>query len=163
MQNNVTEQLVEFFDFVVIGIIIALIFDFFRAYRKYKKSTNISVVIQDILFFLIVTVLIMFSMVYILNSSIRLYIFLAILVGIMLYIACFSKYFLKIYDIIINFFVESIKFIFLPINVVLQCLYVLAKFFRKIIKKCCKMFFYMIFLIRKMFNFKKVKTNKKCK
>ena len=116
MQSNVMQQLIEFFDFIIIGIIIATIFDFFRAYRKYKKVSNSSVIFQDILFFCIVSIIIIFSFVYILDSNIRLFIFIAILLGILIYISIFSKYFLKTYDIILKLFFDIISFIFLPIS-----------------------------------------------
>lgn len=78
MQNNVVEQFKEFIEFIGVGVIIALIFDFFRAIRKLKKVDTIGVIIQDILFFLITSVIIVVSIIYILDSNIRLYIFLAI-------------------------------------------------------------------------------------
>ena len=53
---SVTEQLIDFFQFIMIGIVISLIFDMFRAYRaiKHRKST-FSVMLQDIIYFTIVT------------------------------------------------------------------------------------------------------------
>lgn len=153
MHSNVAQQLTEFFDFVIVGIIIALIFDFFRAYRKYKKVSNKSVVVQDIVFFLIVSIIIVFSIVYILDSNIRLFIFIAIFLGILIYISIFSKYFLKIYDIIIKLFFDTISFVFLPIKLNLQIISSTFKIFKKYIKKCCKMFFYMVFFLCSKFNF----------
>ena len=79
MHSNVVEQSKEFIEFVALGILIALIFDFFRAYRKYKKVNYIGVIFQDIIFFLIVSLIIIFSIVYILDSNIRIYIFLAVI------------------------------------------------------------------------------------
>ena len=144
MQNNVVPQLIEFFQFVAIGIVIALIFDFFRAYRKYKKVSNKGIILQDILFFSIVSVIIIFSIIYILDSNIRLYILLAVLVGILSYISILSKFFLKIYSFIISAFFDTISFIFLPIKLNLQIILKIYNFFKKIFKKCCKKFFYVI-------------------
>lgn len=80
MHSNVIEQSTEFIEFVFIGILIALVFDFFRAYRKYKKVNYIGVIFQDIIFFLIVSIIIIFSIIYILDSNIRIYIFLAVII-----------------------------------------------------------------------------------
>ena len=149
MHSNVGQQLFEFFEFVIIGIIIALIFDFFRAYRKYKKVSNKNVIFQDILFFSIVSIIIIFSIIYILDSNIRLYIFMAVIIGILIYISIFSKYFLKIYDVIIKLFFGTISFIFIPLEFIRQIIYQIFKFLRKNIKKCCKKIFYMIFCVCK--------------
>lgn len=153
MQSNVMQQLIEFFDFIIIGIIIALIFDFFRAYRKYKKVSNSTVMFQDILFFSIVSIVIIFSIIYILDSNIRLFIFVAVILGILIYISIFSKYFLKIYDIILKLFFDTISFIFLPIKLNLQIILIVFNFFKKYIKKCCKMFFNMISFLCSKFKF----------
>lgn len=166
MQSNVMQQLIEFFDFIIIGIIIATIFDFFRAYRKYKKVSNSGVVFQDILFFSIVSIIIIFSFVYILDSNIRLFIFIAILLGILIYISIFSKYFLKTYDIILKLFFDIISFIFLPIKLNLQIFLNILNFLKKYIIKCCKLFFYMVsFLCNKfklnLFSIKKAFFSKR--
>lgn len=158
MQNNVTQQLMEFFHFVIIGILLALIFDFFRAYRKYKKLPSKKMVIwQDILYFLIATIIITFSIIYLLDSNIRFYIFLAIFLGVMAYIALFSKYFLKIYHVILSVFFETITIVLLPIQFHFAILIVIYHFFEKYMKKCCKMFFNMITYIGKKTKVKKPK------
>lgn len=149
MQSSVTEQLIEFFEFVFIGIVIALIFDFFRAYRKIKKVKDKSVIMQDILFFLIVSIILVFSNIYILNSDFRIYIIMAVLVGILIYIAIFSKYFLKIYTIVIKLFFDIISFIFIPFKYILQIICKIYSFLNKYIKKYCKKFFYVIFFMYK--------------
>ena len=64
---SITEQLIDFLQFVLIGVIISIIFDFFRSYRMNKKVSNISVMIQDILFFVIATIIIIMGIVYILD------------------------------------------------------------------------------------------------
>ena len=98
MDDIVANQVMNFLQFITIGIIIALIFDFFRAYRTRKKVSNFSVMIQDIIYFFIVTIIIVFSIVNFLDSSLRLYVFIAIVIGIMIYISILSKFILKIYD-----------------------------------------------------------------
>ncbi len=143
----VTLQLLDFFEFVVVGVIISILFDFFRAYRSARKINNFMVFIQDIIYFFLVTIIIVFSIINILDSNLRLYIFFAILLGIITYISIFSKFFLKLY----NKFFKTISFIadviLLPIKLYIQILRKIYKFFEKNIKKCCKKFFYMLSLI----------------
>ena len=49
-----SSHIVEFLKFVLIGGIIGIIFDFFRAYRKNKKVSTFVVTLQDIIYFLII-------------------------------------------------------------------------------------------------------------
>lgn len=148
----VTGQLIEFLHFVVIGIVISLIFDFFRAYRGAKKTNNFTVFIQDFIYFFIVTIIIICSIINVLDSSLRFYIFIAIILGISIYISIFSKFFLKIYN---KFFITLafiIDLFILPIKLCFQVVVKIYKFFEKYIKKCCKKFFYVIFLICRKFS-----------
>lgn len=57
----VSNQVIDFIEFVLIGVLIASIFDFFRAYRKIKKVSTLTVMIQDSIYFIIVTMVIIFS------------------------------------------------------------------------------------------------------
>ena len=75
----VSNQVIDFIEFVLIGVLIASIFDFFRAYRKIKKVSTLTVMIQDSIYFIIVTMVIIFSIIKLLDSQIRLYVFLGIL------------------------------------------------------------------------------------
>ena len=69
---SVVKQLLEFIEFTCIGILLAIIFDFFRAYRKFKIPTSKGTIIQDILYFVIATVIVSLGVINILDSSFRL-------------------------------------------------------------------------------------------
>lgn len=136
----VSEQLIEFSEFLMIGIIMSVIFDFFRAYRKIKKVSFMTVAIQDILYFLIITTILIFSIIFLLNTNIRLYIFLAIFVGIIIYITFFSKYFIHMYIFIFKTIKKIGLFLILPFLLLKQIILKIYTFLKKIIEKCCKMF-----------------------
>lgn len=148
----VTNQLLDFLQFVFIGIVISLIFDFFRAYRGARKTNNFIVFMQDFIYFFIVTIIIIFSIINILDSGLRFYIFIAIVIGISIYISIFSKIFLNLYS---KFF-ATIEFIIdlfiLPIKLDIQVILRNYKILKKYIEKCCKKFFYMISLICNRFS-----------
>ena len=111
--------------------------------------------IQDIIYFFIVTIIIVFSIVNFLDSSLRLYVFIAIVIGIMIYISILSKFILKIYDAFFKSLFEVIDIFLSPIKLILQFFQKICNFFGKYIKKCCKKFFTMIsFICNKL---KKVK------
>ena len=53
---SVVKQFNDFIFFIILGIIISCIFDIFRTLRKVQKKNSIYVVmIQDIIFFVIIT------------------------------------------------------------------------------------------------------------
>ncbi|MDD3303537.1 MAG: spore cortex biosynthesis protein YabQ [Clostridia bacterium] len=158
MDDIVARQIINFLQFITIGVIIALIFDFFRAYRSRKKVKNLTVVIQDIVYFVIVTIIVVVSIVNLLDSNLRLYIFIAIIIGIMLYISLLSKFILKIYDLFFKILFGIIEIFVIPIRLILQIISKIYHFFEKYIKKCCKRIFNMISFIYK--KVKKVKVPK---
>lgn len=147
------------FGFFVIGIIIAIIFDFFRSYRSLKRISSIKVIIQDIIYFFIATFVIFWGIINILDSSIRLYIFLAIILGSVIYFIFFSKYIKKIYTGFFKTFKKLFEFFLLPLKLNIYILVKICMITKKIIKKCCKKFFYVITWILKKIslNFKKTK------
>lgn len=53
--------------------------------------------IQDSIYFIIVTMVIIFSIIKLLDSQIRLYVFLGILIGCSVYFTTISKYLMKLY------------------------------------------------------------------
>ena len=115
--NNFTQGqiLVLFF---VIGVIIGIIFDIFRSIRKNFNSNDIITLIQDIIFLVIATIIVTFSIIKINNGIIRLYIFIGILIGIYVYFLTLSNYcviiltmFVKIFKIILKFPINSFIYI----------------------------------------------------
>lgn len=163
----ISEQLIEFSKFIMIGIILSVIFDFFRAYRRIKKVSFATVALQDILYFLIVTIILIFSIIFLLNTSIRVYIFLAIFVGIIIYITFLSKFFINMYIFIFKTIKNFLLFLILPCKLFAQIIIKIYNFFEKYTKKCCKMFSNMVLNIySKLSNlfaklFKKGNVNKR--
>lgn len=151
----VSKQLIDFLQFVVVGMLLTLIFDFFRSYRKNKKVTIKVLVIQDLIYFLVIAVLISVSIACLLDTSIRLYVFIAIICGSLIYLSVFSKYMTILYNMAFSLFSSSIYFFKLPIDIIRQFIQENCKFILKITKKCCKKFSHMLSL-----NCKKSKMNK---
>ena len=148
----VSSELLEFLDFLLIGVLISFIFDFFRAFRRVRKVSFIVVAVQDIIYFLIITVILIFSIIFLLNTSIRLYIFLAVLSGILIYATFFSKHIIKFYMKIFKMTRRIFVFLAMPLKLTVQILIKIYNFFKKYIKKCCKMFRSMILIVCKRLN-----------
>lgn len=84
-------QVYNFFIFIVLGMIIAFVFDVFRILRKAFKTNNIITYIEDILFWIISGFLIIVSIFTFNNGEIRFYLFIGILIGILIYILLLTK------------------------------------------------------------------------
>ena len=126
MNNFVTSQINIFLIFILNGIIIALIFDAFRILRKIFKTPDWVTYLEDIIFWIISCVIIAFSIYTYNNGEIRLYMFIGLLIGAILYIITISKYVIKIFVFIIDKFKYIFKkvlfYIIYPIKLLLKIL-----------------------------------------
>ena len=98
-----------FIFFFIIGIIISIIFDFFRVLRKNFKTDDFITFIQDIIFIAISGLFVLYSIIKLNNGEIRFYLFIAIFFGIFIYSLTISK----ICVIILSVFVKVCKKIIL--------------------------------------------------
>ena len=147
-----------FLIFTLNGIFIGLLFDFFRILRKTFKTANLVTYVEDIVFWIITGISIIYCMYNFSDGNIRLFMFLGLIFGIILYMLTLSKIIIKTFVISIN----TLKKIFNKIIIIpLKFLYT---FMRKIILKPI----YNIFIKIYVFSSKKiqkilykVKNNKK--
>ena len=128
----VTNQAYLFLIFIVNGIIIGVLFDFFRILRKTIKTKNIITYFQDILFWFLTGFIILYSTFTFNNGEIRLFMFIAILVGVIFYMTIISSYIIKINVTIINFIKNIIQKIF---NIFITPFRWIYKFVKKILYK----------------------------
>lgn len=124
----ITNQAYLFFIFIINGIIIGLLFDFFRILRKSFKTPDIITYIEDLLFWILTGFIVLYSIFTFNNGEIRLYMILAIILGAIIYLLVASSYIIKINVTILNFIKKILKKIF---NILLMPF----KFLHKIINK----------------------------
>ena len=126
LQNDTVNQIYSFVIFIINGLIIGILFDIFRISRKTFKTSNIVTYIEDIIFWILTGVILLFSIFTFNNGEIRGYIFLGIITGIIFYMLFFSKYFIKINVKIINIIkhiISSIiKILFYPLKILINFL-----------------------------------------
>lgn len=80
-----------FLAFILIGIIISFLFDFFRILRRVYQTPDFLTIIEDIAFW-IISGIILLSGIFILNEGkIRAYLFIGLFTGIIFYIITLSK------------------------------------------------------------------------
>ena len=90
--------------FIINGILIGLLFDFFRILRKSFKTNDFITYLEDILFWILAGIILLYSIFIFNNGEIRLFMFLAVLLGIIIYIMSISSYIIKLNVRIINCF-----------------------------------------------------------
>lgn len=105
----ITNQAFLFLIFTLDGLIIGLLFDFFRILRKSFKTPNFVTYIEDILFWILTGFLVLYSIFTFNNGEIRFFIFLGIGIGIILYMLIFSNFIIKINVTIIGILKKMTK------------------------------------------------------
>lgn len=112
MSQGIHNQIYSLLIFTITGILIGIIFDIFRVIRKTFKTPDFITYIEDLIFWMITGVLLLFTIFKFNNGEIRSYIFVGLGVGIIIYLLAISKLFIKVNVIIISFFKKIISFIF---------------------------------------------------
>lgn len=104
------------FIFFLTGICIGLLFDFFRIQRKVLRTCDFITYIQDILFWIVSGLIIIFVIMKYTNGEIRIYMILGIILGILIYFLIISKYIMKIFVCILSFLLNIIGKLLFPIK-----------------------------------------------
>ena len=136
-----------FIVFTIVGIIIGVLFDIFRILRKSFKTKDIVTYMEDILFWILTGIIILFSMYKFSNGELRFFMIIGIIMGTLMYMITFSRYVIKISVFIIKIIKTIIVY---PVKVV-------EKILKKIIIR--PIFIICINFKKKFINF--VKKNKK--
>ena len=114
--------------FFIVGTIIGLIFDLFRVIRKCFKTPDSITLLEDLIFISISGCLIIYGIIIINNGEIRLFLFLAIFLGMLIYFLTISNLYVIILYEIVNLCKKILK---MP----LLCLKKLYKYTITLIKK----------------------------
>ena len=124
----IMNQIYLFFIFIANGIFIGILFDFFRILRKSFKTSDIITYFEDLLFWILTGISILYFIFVFNNGEIRLFIFLGIAIGITLYMLIFSSFFIKI-NVTITTFLKNI------ISKILGIILIPFKFIKKLFFK----------------------------
>ena len=98
----VENQAYLFLVFSLTGIFIGCLFDFFRILRKLFKTSNLITYIEDILFWILTGIIVLYVIWYFNDGEIRLYLLLGLIMGIIIYILTISNIFFKVVFNILN-------------------------------------------------------------
>ena len=140
-------QIQLFCIFFLTGGIIGLLFDFFRILRKTIKTSDFITYLQDIIFWILSSIIIMYNIFTFNNGEIRLYLFLAILLGSLIYLLLVSKIIIKINLTCIKFFENILRKIILILKIPFSILFKPIEFIiintKHILKRCIVCFIMM--------------------
>ena len=106
-----------FIIFSLVGMIIGLLFDVFRILRKVLKTKDIVTYIEDIIFWILTGVIIIYSMYKFCDGELRFFMIIGIILGTMIYMFTISQYIIKASIYIINLIIRIIIY---PIRVILR-------------------------------------------
>ena len=134
MNNN--NQLYLFVIYMLCGGLIGVGFDIFRILRKSFKTSDIVTYIEDALFGIVTGIFLIIMFFVFGNGQLRFYIFIAITLGMILYLFTISKYFIKI----------SVKIILL----IKRLIYIIIQPIKKIYKLITKPFYVLVINLKKL-------------
>ena len=116
MDISIYSQLFNLLIFFLTGIVIGILFDVFRITRKSFKTPDFVTYIEDILFWILTGLILLFTIFKFNNGELRIYIFVGLILGMVIYLLTISKYFIKISVLILKFIKKityvPIQFIF---------------------------------------------------
>jgi len=125
-----------FLVFSLTGVIIGILFDFFRILRRTIKTSNIITYMEDVLFWILTGLLVLYNIWYFNNGEIRIFMFLAIILGVLIYMSTLSNVLIKIFTKLLQ---ATIKVLELPFKTILaifrKIITVISQLFSKITKK----------------------------
>lgn len=116
MDNSLYTQVIVILHFFIAGIKISILFDIFRAQRKAIKTSDFITCIQDIIYWILVGVIMVYTVVKYTNGEIRAYMIIGTILGVIIYFSLMSKMIIRI---IVKFF-TSILFPIKKINKLIQ-------------------------------------------
>ena len=143
-----SNQAYIFMVFTIVGAIIGVIFDIFRISRKTIKTNDIATAIEDIFFWIITGIIIIYSMYVFCDGQLRFFMIIGIVLGFTIYLCTISKYVIKISVHTINFLKRILitpfkifikitrKLIFKPITII--CINIRKNILKKFVKKSKK-------------------------
>lgn len=149
----VTNQIYLFFIFIINGILIGLLFDFFRISRKVFNTNDIVTYIEDFLFWILAGAIMLYSIFIFNNGELRLYMFLGIILGAFFYLLFISSFVIKINVKIINFLKKIFSILMIPFKFIYNQLH----------KVLLKPFTFLFINIRKGFTNFGIKISKNLK
>ena len=159
---TLSQETTVFLIFVVMGMLFSIIFDVFRAIRKFRKLKNRTIYIQDVIYFLIIGLILLGVIINYMNTELRVYLILAIILGVVIYISTVGNMVMNCILKLIKLSGKIIEFIFLPATLYTKLFEKQIVILKKYVIKCCKKIKDMINLNHIKAKFKISRTKEDC-
>lgn len=134
----VENQAYLFLVFTITGVILGVLFDFFRVLRKTYKTSDLITYIEDIIYWILTGIIILFNIWYFNNGEIRVFIIIGIVMGALIYALTLSNLFIKINYFIMTKIKAIISFLYKIFEIPIKILLNLFKKATKLLKKLKK-------------------------
>lgn len=132
----VENQTYLFIVFSLTGVVIGILFDFFRILRRSFKTSNIITYVEDVLFWILTGVLILYNIWYFNNGEIRIYMFLGIIMGLLIYMLTLSNIIVSLFSKILKMLIRILEIPFKTIiSIFHKIITIIIKIFNKFTKK----------------------------
>jgi len=116
-------QVYAFAIFILNGFLIGVLFDVFRILRKTFKTCDFITYIQDIIFWILSGLMLLYSIFKFNNGELRIFIFIGVFLGTLLYMLVFSKILINTSVFIINTIKKILNaLIVIPIKFIIKIL-----------------------------------------
>ncbi len=157
MQN----QAYAFIVFILNGFLIGLLFDIFRILRKSFKTPDFITYIEDLIFWIMTGLLLIYSILKFNNGELRIYIFLGVILGVAMYLFIFSCFFINISVYIINLIKKIfIILLIIPIKFIIRILNkIVWKPFKNVLRHFKHLFIKILSILKN--KTKKIKNKKR--
>ena len=130
------DQAYLFIVFSLTGVVIGILFDFFRILRRIFKTSNIITYVEDVLFWILTGVLILYNIWYFNNGEIRIYMFLGIIMGLLIYMLTLSNIIVSLFSKILKMLIRILEIPFKTIiSIFHKIITIIIKIFNKFTKK----------------------------
>lgn len=120
LEINLIDEFYIFLFAINYGLIIGVIYDFYRVFRYYSKPKKVLSIIEDLILWLIITVIFFMFLVKNTSGVIRGFVIVGFLTGYICYMKIISKYnfpiLMKIFKLILSLINEIIKIILYPLR-----------------------------------------------
>ena len=108
----VTKELIIFLSFLIDGVLGGVLMDLLRAFRRNRKVNDFIVYLEDILYWIVLGISVIWLS-YVLNTdTIRMYMLLAVFLGLLIYFLTLTKVMYKVFDFACRYLLKIIGWFF---------------------------------------------------
>ena len=100
---GLANEVIAFVYFLISGILSGIIFDLFRCKRKNFKTSNILVCFEDVMFWVIIGGIALYTSHIVCNGVVRAFMLISMLLGSIIYFLTFSKICYKVFEILCRY------------------------------------------------------------